>query len=198
MGVRLELPHEDLPRAETALSSCLCLGEGEPPDPCASPLPGIVPSALAPCDRAGAHKCFGFCSVHVQAAPTPHTECTAGSALRLPAAVLLLGQGPAGQGGSALHPQFLLPLSALPPGQVCLPCLNILPACPCCQLGGWGAASPSPAPPGAREGGCPVLYWLLFPLLRSSWQTPLLVSPLAPPALCPPPLSLPPTRPHST
>lgn len=146
-GVKLELPHQDLPRAGTALSSCLCLGRGSPLTP------GIVPSALTPCDRAGAHKCFGFCSVHMQAAPAPHSECTAGSALCCPqrccswAGVLLAG------GLCPAHPAPAASVSSsLPPGQVCLPCLYILPA-----SWGLGGCQPQSCPSECQGGWLPIV-----------------------------------------
>lgn len=199
MGVRLELPHQDLPRAETALNSCLCLGRGSPLTPVRPPYLGSCLLPWLPVTGQG-HTSALVSVPSTCRQPLPLTlNVRRGQPCGCPQrccswARVLLGRGlcPAPPAPAASVS------SSLPPWQVCLPCLYILPACPCCQLGRWGAASSSLAPLAAREGGCLVLCWPLFSLLCSSWQPPLLVSPLSPHSLCPPPLPLPPTHPHST
>lgn len=144
MGVRLELPHQDLPRAETALSSCLCLGRGSRLTPVRPPYLGSCLLPWLPVTGQG-HTSALVSAPSTCRQPLPLTlNVQRGQPCGCPQRCCSWARVLLGRGGSALHPQLLLLLSALPSlrGRSAFPaCTSSLPA-PAASWGGGGLPAP--------------------------------------------------------
>lgn len=194
--MRLELPHQDLPRAETALSSCLCLGRGS----CLTPVhPPYLGSCLLPWLPVTGQ---GHTSALVSAPstcrqPLPLTlNVQRGQPCGCPQrccswARVLLGGGalPCTPSSCCFCQLFPPPGAGLPSLPVHPPCLPLLPA------GGVGGCQPQSCPSGCQG------RWLPGAVLASVPPAPLQLA--ATSAYLPPcsPLLVPPTpfpAPHSS